>query len=228
MKNDSNKAISNAQDNNLLLEYYLDNPVIQWNRGILLVKDFQHKFIASNFNFKSFSGYAPLDLIGLSDSDMPWSESRDIYIKHEKDILSGRNYSVIEPLDGINRVNLFTQKDIIYNKQGMPAGTTATASVFNQSLEYGNLEGTSRTLKVSNFSEYNLTATESKVLYFVLKGFKRTRVSELAEISTSSFDFHIKNIKFKFSVETNDALIDFCYQNRIHDLFPVYILSPSL
>lgn len=221
-----NNTDFSSQDDSLLLEYYLDNPVIQWNRGILLVKDAQHRFVASNHNFKSFSGYSPTELIGLSDMDMPWAESKDIYLKHERDILSGSHYSVIEPLDGIKKVNLFTQKDIICNNQGEIAGTAATAAIFNQNLEYGNLEGMSKTLKVSNFSEYNLTATEARVLYFILKGFKRFRVSELAGISTSSFDFHMKNIKAKFHVETIDSLIDHCYQNRIHDLFPVYILTP--
>lgn len=223
----SNNAFLHSQDDNLFFDYYLDNPIIHWNRGILLVKDLQHRFVASNYNFKSFSGLTPTELIGLSDENMPWCETQEIYINHEKDILSGNNYSVIEPLNGLRKVNLFTQKDIIYNRQGIPSGTAATATIFSQCLEYGNLEGTARTLKVSNFSEYNLTATEAKVLYFLLKGFKRFRVSELAEISTSSFDFHVKNIKNKFSVETIDALIDFCYHNRIHDLFPVYILTAS-
>ncbi|WP_455427649.1 helix-turn-helix transcriptional regulator [Dryocola sp. LX212] len=223
-----NKPSFISQDDNLFLEYYLHNPVILWRQGILLVKDSSHRFIASNNNFKLFSGFSAKALIGLSDSDMPWGDSQDLYINHEKDVLSGNVYSVIEPLNGLSKVNLFTQKDIIYHQNGSPGGTMATAAIFNHHLEYGNLEGTSRSLKVSNFSEYNLTATESKVLYFILKGFKRARVAELAEISTSSFDFHIKNIKVKFSVDTFEALIDVCYQNRIHDLFPVHIISPHL
>lgn len=52
----------------------------------------------------------PQKIIGLSDLDMPWSEQAQIYIAHEKDILSGLNYSVIEPLPGLKKANLITRK----------------------------------------------------------------------------------------------------------------------
>jgi hypothetical protein len=112
------------------IEFYLKNPIIKHDVGILLVKDIQHRFVASNSGFSIFSGLPPENLIGLSDFDMPWSEQAKIYISHEKDILSGLSYNVIEPLLGIKRANLVTQKKIIYDQAIFATFSWAIANFF--------------------------------------------------------------------------------------------------
>lgn len=211
---------SRSQDEMVFFEWFCDHPVIFWNSGIMLVKDLEHRFIASNTIFSDFSGFSPKNIVGLSDEDMPWANSKDIYIGHENDIISGLDYSVIEPLDGIVKANLITKKSLIYNKRGLPSGTIANAVVFNGVIEYGNLAGTAVKMKVSDFSGYNLTASETKVLYFILKGFSRSKVAELALVSTSSYDFHVRNIKEKFGASTIDDVVFTCYKLGFHELIP--------
>lgn len=222
--NDSRVISHEHQGKELLFDWFCDYPIIHWNNGIMLVKNSNHEFIASNSIFSNYSGYNPKSLVGLNDEDMPWAENKDIYIKHEKDILSGLEYNVIEPLRGVVKTCLFTSKKVIYSKSGKPSGTIATAIVFNGSVEFGNLAGTAANMRVCDYSGFNLTVFESRVLFYLLKGFSRRKISELAGISTSSHDFHLMNIKEKFRVDTRDQLVFFCYQHGLHEFMPYHII----
>ncbi|MBW3808202.1 LuxR family transcriptional regulator [Aeromonas jandaei] len=204
------------------IEFYLKNPIIKHDVGILLVKDSQHRFVASNNAFSVFSGFSPEKIIGLSDLDMPWSEQSKIYISHEKDILSGLSYSVIEPLPGIKKANLITQKTIIYNRLGIPQGTIATALPLDTDVEFGNLAGKSDAIKVVDYG-LGLTTKESIVLYYALKGYKRTKVAEMAQMSTSSYDFHMRNLKEKFKADTTEQLKSIAYAQGLQDIMPFII-----
>lgn len=203
-------------------EFYLKNPIIKHSVGIVLVKDSQHRFIASNRNFSIYSGLSPERLIGLSDFDMPWNEQSEIYISHEKDILSGLSYSVIEPLPGIKNTNLVTHKKIIYDINGIPRGTIATALPLEMDINFCNLFGTSDIVKITGYG-LNLTKKESLVFYYFIKGFQRSQISNLANISTSSFDFHISNIKEKVGVNTTKELREMAYTRGFQDIIPFAI-----
>lgn len=207
------------------MEWFTQHPVIQWEAGILLVKDLAHRFVASNLTFQTYSGFLAKHLVGLSDEDMPWAENKDIYINHEKDILRGMDYSVVEPLKGLVKVNLLTHKRVIYTKTGHPAGTIATAIVFNSCVEYAHLSGNANRMKLTQYPGYNLTPTESRVLYFLLKGFSRRKVAEYAGISTVSYDFHLRNLKKKFQAETVDRLIAICFEKDFHEIIPCQFMA---
>lgn len=133
----------------------------------MLVKNLNHEFIASNAVFRNYSGFDPKSLVGLNDDYMPWAENKEIYINYERDILTGMDSNVIEPLSGVIKISLFTNKKVIYSKNGMPSGTIATAIVFNGSVEFGNASN----MKICDYSGFNLTIIESKVLFFYLKSF---------------------------------------------------------
>ncbi|WP_313683263.1 hypothetical protein [Pantoea sp.] len=93
--NNSRVIFHKPQDEELFFEWFCDHPIIHWGTGIMLVKNSNHEFIASNSVFSNHSGYTPKSLIGLNDEDMPWAENKDIYINHEKDILSGLEYNAM-------------------------------------------------------------------------------------------------------------------------------------
>ncbi|WP_108652013.1 helix-turn-helix transcriptional regulator [Dongshaea marina] len=203
------------------LEFYLDNPIIDFDVGILVVKDLEHRFIASNHKLTDYSGLHPEQLVGLRDLDMPWQDMAQIYTDHEKDILAGKQYQVIEPLQGLKSTNLLTRKVLLYDQHGKPAGTALNAMELNSDIEFAHLGGHSSNFKVCGYgAQYNLTPMESKVFYHFIKGRKRARVAELLGISTSSFDFHIRNIKHKFQVDSNQDLRYLAYQNKFEDIFP--------
>lgn len=206
------------------IEKFLLNPNITIDCGIILVKDTKHRFIASNTVFSRLAGKKTDSLIGLNDLDMPWADSASIYVNHEKDILRGDNYSVIEPLNGTTPVNLMTTKKVIYDATNKPAGTIATAVEITQNINFFNLAGKSESIKVCNYGkEYNLTAIESKVMYFLLKGLKRASIAENSGISLRSVDFHLTNLKRKFKADNTTELVILAYQKGYQDILPFTI-----
>jgi DNA-binding CsgD family transcriptional regulator len=206
------------------IEKFLLNPVITIDCGIILVKDIQHRFIASNGVFARLAGKKTDELIGLNDVDMPWADSADIYVSHEKDILRGDNYSVVEPLNGTTPVNLMTTKKVIYDAAGNPAGTIATAVEITQNINFFNLAGKSESIKICDYGDkYNLTAMESKVMYFLLKGLKRAAIAENTGISLKSVDFHLTNLKKKFMADNTTELVILAYQKGYQNILPFTI-----
>lgn len=206
------------------IEKFLLNPVITIDCGIILVKDIQHRFIASNGVFSRLAGKKTDELIGLNDVDMPWADSADIYVSHEKDILRGDNYSVVEPLNGTTPVNLMTTKKVIYDAAGNPAGTIATAVEITQNINFFNLAGKSESIKICDYGDkYNLTAMESKVMYFLLKGLKRAAIADNTGISLKSVDFHLTNLKKKFMADNTTELVILAYQKGYQNILPFTI-----
>lgn len=209
----------------LTIEFYANNPVIEHVPGILLVKDLQHRFIASNASFEEFSGFSPRQLVGLSDFDMPWSKHADIYISHEKDVLAGHDYSVIEPLPGLKRVNLATKKCIIYDRHGVPSGIIATSVPFEPTVELYSPTLKGDIIRIADCG-LGLTKTESIVLYLMLKGLKRSDVASRAQISASSYDFHVRNLKIKLKVSSTSEIIAAAYAQGLNDIIP-FVISRS-
>lgn len=207
------------------IETYADQPLIQAGGGIILVKDLNHRFVASNAVFSRFSGINPYKLQGLSDSDMPWAERSDIYTNHENAILSGETYNVLEPLPGVVKAFLHTSKEIIYDKNGLPAGTTATAIIMNGAIDFSNIAGTAKLIKVYPYQGVNLTANEAKVLFFILKGMKRRQISEVMNMSLANHDYYLRSIKLKFHTDSIVKLIEICIERGYHENFPFQIVT---
>ncbi|MGL5384915.1 MAG: helix-turn-helix transcriptional regulator [Serratia sp. (in: enterobacteria)] len=206
------------------IEYYIDNPVIPMCAGIALVKDLEHRFVASNGIFSQFSGVSPQKLQGLRDDDMPWAEQRDIYISHEKAILSGETYKVIEPLLGHSKSLIHTAKKIIYDSTGRPAGTFAMALLLDVAVEFNTLVSASRIKRIMNYGHYKLAPMEMKLLYFFLQGFSRGTISTLLNVSTSTYDSYIRNIKITFGVSSIVELKEKCISLGYHEVHPFQLL----
>ncbi|EHV2051932.1 helix-turn-helix transcriptional regulator [Salmonella enterica] len=213
-------SLLNAQESAPTIEYYIDNPVIPVCGGIALVKDLEHRFVASNCVFSQFSGVCPKKLQGLCDYDMPWAEQSDIYISHEKAILAGETYKVIEPLIGCTKSLIYTSKEIIYDLRGRPAGTSAMALILDGTVEFNNLVSTSRIQRVSAYGEFKLSPMEAKVLYNYLHGLKRTTISTMLNISIPTVDTYFRRIRVKFNVSSNVELVEMCIKNGYHEVFP--------
>lgn len=202
------------------IEYYIDNPVIPVCAGIALVKDLEHRFIASNCVFSQFSGICPKKLQGLCDYDMPWAEHSDIYISHEKAILAGETYKVIEPLIGCSKSLIHTSKEIIYDLNGRPAGTFAMALILDGAVEFNNLVSTSSIQRISTYGEFKLSPMEAKVLYHFLHGLKRSTISTMLNISIPTVDTYFRRIRVKLNVSSNVELVEMCIKYGYHEVFP--------
>lgn len=186
----------------LSIEYWRANPIIPWDCGILLVKDNQHRYIASNKNFQLYSGINPEELVGLTDVDMPWKEDADIYKFHEKNTMAGIENSVVEFLNGIKKTRLLTTRRIVYNSKGIPSGLFVTSVVIHSDVIFFNM---TRGKYYKN--NVKLTKSETKVLCFLLQGGTRSSASLKLGVSIKSYDHHLHNLKIKFSVDSVNQLI---------------------
>lgn len=213
-----------TQESAPTIEYYIDNPVIPACGGIALVKDLEHRFVASNCVFSQFSGICPKKLQGLCDYDMPWAEQSDIYISHEKVILAGETYKVIEPLIGCAKSLIYTSKEIIYDLRGRPAGTAAMALVLDGTLEFNNVIGASKIKRAMTYGEYKISPMEVKLLYFLLQGFSRGKISTLLNIRTSTYDGYMRNIKIAFGVSSVTELQEKCISLGYHEVYPFQLV----
>lgn len=221
---EGNLSLPDTQEPALTIEYYIDNPVIPACAGIALVKDLEHRFVASNCTFSQFSGVCPKTLQGLCDYDMPWAEYSDIYISHEKAILAGETYKVIEPLIGYSKSLIHTAKEIIYDLNGRPAGTYAMALILDGAAEFNNIVSTSRIKRVSTYGEFNLSPMEAKVLYHLLHGLKRASIANVLNVGLPTIDTHLRRMKIKFGVSSNVELIEVCIKSGYHEVFPFQIV----
>lgn len=217
-------SLHDAQDLAPTIEYYIDNPVIPVYAGIALVKDLEHRFVASNYVFSQFSGICSKKLQGLCDYDMPWAEHSDIYTSHEKAILTGETYKVIEPLIGCSKSLIHTSKEIIYDLNGRPAGTFAMALILDDTVDFNNIISTSRIKRVMTYGNYKLSPMEVKLLYFLLHGFSRGKISTLLNIRTSTYDGYIRNIKIVFGVSSVTELEEKCIDLGYHEVHPFQLV----
>lgn len=205
------------------IEFYLNYPLIPVDGGIYLVKDCEHRFVASNSFFSKFSGIKPEKLQGLCDFDMPWDEHSQMYIDHEKAILSGENYKVLEPLPGVENAFLHTSKSVLFDQKGRPAGTAAMALLVNGVLDFKNICGVSKNLKVTSYRDVELTANESCLLFYHLKGYNRNSIAEMMRINLSTYDYYMRCLKKKFAVRSTNDLVDVCVEKNYHEIYPFQI-----
>ena len=217
-------SLPDVQESAPTIEYYIDNPVIPASGGIVLVKDMEHRFVASNTVFSQFSGICPKKLPGLSDYDMPWAEQSGIYISHEKAILAGQKYKVIEPLIGCSKSLIYTSKKVIYDLSGRPAGTAAMALVLDGDIDFNNITGASKIKRAMTYGEYKISPMEVKLLYFLLQGFSRSKISTLLNIRTSTYDGYLRNIKIAFGVSSVTELEEKCISLGYHEVYPFQLL----
>ena len=221
----SNELALHTNENEPTIEFYHSNPLINAGPGIVLVKDINHAFIASNPFFSKFSGIQPNYLQGLNDLDMPWAEQSDLYISHENEVLSGESYSVIEPLDGLARSVLYTAKEVILDQYGNPAGTRAMAMQLNHPVDFENIISVSKTKKVASYGDYKLSQMETKVLYLLLHGIRRAKIAEKLNTSVVSIDTYLRRIRIKLGVSSNVTLIEKCVFLGFHETFPFQLVA---
>ncbi|HHQ4545253.1 TPA: LuxR C-terminal-related transcriptional regulator [Aeromonas veronii] len=207
------------------IEFYLDNPVIDYEPGILLVKDLQHRFVASSRGFEAYSGVSATQLVGLSDTDMPWRDYADMFVANEKETLSGLNYITIEPLHGLKCVTLITMRVIVYDSLGLPSGIASNSIPIDSNFDLSSLFSFGFVQKISK-NPLPLTKTESLVLHLVLLGIKRREISKQLNLTSSAYDFHIRNIKRKLNASSTSELVAIAHKLGLDGAVNFVIKAP--
>ncbi|MEI8593470.1 LuxR C-terminal-related transcriptional regulator [Photobacterium sp. SP02] len=211
------------------IEYFLENPIIDFPVGILFVKDKNYKLVACNRAYLELSGKSDFDeVIGKSDDDMPWKVFSRVYRTHDKDIIEGKSYDLFEPIIDATgeRFNLYVRKNPILDKSGKIAGIVANAMIFNF------FDGSSILKKSSGIVQNvscgvklkELTSKEKEVLFLFLNGHKRKFISDSLEISSKTFDTHISFIKEKLGCQSSNEIMIKGIELGLHKKAPESLL----
>lgn len=209
-------------------EYYQSNPLIRFDEGFLLVKDRNHRLVACNSCFLNMSGFASVEhVLGLTDDDMPWKEFSEIYQSHERDILSGSQYDLFEPIVDCNgkKYNLHIRKKIIKDINGNKSGIISHAMIFDYRYGTEIIKFSSNCYTVSHGGNIeDLSRKEREVVFLFLNGYKRKEASNYLSISPSTFDSHIVSIKNKLNCDSSHDLIVKGFQLGLKKKIPESIL----
>lgn len=212
------------------IEYFINKRVIDFPNGVLFIKDKNYKIVACNQEYIKLSGKPNIDeVIGCLDEDMPWKIFSQIYRSHDKDILSGSDYDIFEPIIDSNgeRFNLYVRKRRIFDIHGNVAGVAANA------MKFGFFDGAS-ILKQSPTMIHNiscgvtlkkLTLKEKEVLFLFLNGYKRKFISDSLGISIKTFDAHISIIKDKLGCQSSNELMIKGIELGLHKKAPETLLQ---
>ncbi|UTM59994.1 AraC family transcriptional regulator [Photobacterium sp. CCB-ST2H9] len=112
------------------IEYFLQNPFIPFPEGYLVVKNKKHQIVACNEAHQKLTGIREhAQMLGLTDDDLPWRSYASLYQMYEKDIMSGRQYSLRLPLIDVSGCvhQLYIKKQVILDQHGFIAGTVTHA-----------------------------------------------------------------------------------------------------
>jgi PAS domain-containing protein len=165
------------------MAWFRKNPVLPSFEGLLLAaKGLDNRFVSVNAEFAELAGLSPLEMIGKSDSDMPWADKAASYVHFENDILAGKQYSAIETLlraenphaETPENLRLLTVKSIIY-ENGQKAGVLIKAVVISSwiynLIRHSRMQEEVTPDSLSEYSGFGLNCHESCVLFYFLKGF---------------------------------------------------------
>ncbi|MCG9681552.1 LuxR C-terminal-related transcriptional regulator [Vibrio sp. Isolate23] len=194
-----------------------------------MVKDKEHRFVACNSQFLKMSGFSSVeDILGLTDFDMPWKEYSEIYQAHERDILSGSQYDLFEPIIDSKgkKHNLHIRKKIIEDSKGEIAGIIAHAMIFEYRYEMEMIKFSTNCFTISHGNNIeDLSKKEKEVAFLFLNGYKRQEASKYLSISPRTFDSHIVSIKNKLNCDSSHDLIIKGFQLGLKDKIPETILK---
>lgn len=204
------------------IEYYQAHPRLDIDGCVVVVRDLQHKFIASNLEFSQLSRRSPEQLVGLSDSQMPWKGAAHLFIANDLVTLCGGEDIIIERYPHLDDAILITKKTIVYGDR-IAAGVISVGLFFSGQYANKVLQTLQAITKVT-FRKKNLTKQEYLVLYLLTQGFKRSKIIEVGGFTASNYDFYVSQLKKKLGVDTTNQLIVMAYKVGANVALPgVYI-----
>lgn len=206
------------------IDSFIKNKIIDFPIGLAFVKDSNHRYIAVNRNFCDYAGMSIDRIIGSTDDYMPWANMAHVFINKEIEAMNEFSTTTIEQLSGANTDLMISKRKAVYDLSRSVKGVITFSlpiSEFNAANAF-ILKDIHHEVICYDYP-IKFTKKESLVLHFLSNGLKRSRVSEITGISTSSFDFHVKNIKLKINAKSIQDVIIFGKKNNMNKIIPFII-----
>ena len=193
-------------------------------------KDTKSRIINCNPLLAEYAGLKSVhNMIGKTDYDLCWSQSAHLFMKHEQDALSGKEYSTLIPLknsSGENKLFLHTKigkKDANNKIVGI---TCHSVEVFCPKWnEYMILLEKNSPIQVKQYYFHNenssqLTGREKEILFYIARGKSNKIIANALRLSVRTIEHYLENLKNKLHYKTRAELISFAIQNGFLAFLP--------
>ena len=200
------------------IEYYQARPRLEIKDCVVVVRDLQHQFIASNLAFSHYSSRSPEQLVGLSDSHMPWKSAAHLFIANDLDTLCGEESIIIEHYPHLDNAMLITKKSVVYS-DGLAAGVLSMGLPFNGQYVNSILQ-TIDSETQRTFRNKKLKKSEYLILYLLSQGHKHSKIITASKLTASNYDFYVSQLKIKLGVNTTNQLIVMAYKEGLNVALP--------
>ena len=216
-----------------------DTRLILLNQTIAY-KNADLEFIDFTDNLLAVAGVKHEDAIlgKRDDADFPWSVYADDYQAHDREALEGKIHCAITPFVGVD--------DEI---AGSVLCTRSKCNLDNKSvgvlihvlpLNNPNLNELVNKLRIIDppkldpnyyikrkLDTFQLTERESECLFYLLRGKSTKFIANILNISCRTIEFHIDNIKAKFSCRSKSELICTAMQKGYMTIIPDNVVNKN-
>ncbi len=223
-----------------MLQRYSTCPLFDQLPGYAAIKDLDARYVRANNKLSTLTGFAHQhDMIGLLDSDLKCqaAESANTYRKEDLDVIARDEAIQLMCFDNYANNDarlLHTVKSPLRDENGEICG------IMNQAQEL-TLDGMSRillrmndsllngrpvTFEIrENYHGINLSRRECECLFYLLRGFSATDISNTLNLSKRTIESYIENIKSKLKCDSKKQIFEKAHQLGFIHTLPISILQ---
>lgn len=206
---------------------------------LLVYKDKDLKITDCNQSFLDYTGFKDVtEVKGMIDEDFSHCKHPELYRAHEMEVLSGKNYGVIQPADDCHGRDfyIFNSKYSLTDKQGKITGigvmameVTATnvVEIVQWFLSHTPNIPTHLTMG-RNQSIIFLTKREHECLFYLLRGQPAPTIAKIMCLSKRTIETYVDQLKDKFLCDSKPELVAKAIHLGYMNDIPSHLLHTNL
>jgi len=214
-----------------------DSKLILLNQTIAYKKS-DLTFVNFTDNLLTVDGIKDEDaILGRRDDELPWCDFSVQYHAHDKDALAGKAYTTLVPFGNDTHSASYvmcnrSKCQLEDGSTGIYINVIPLADIYLQA-SINDLNKLDPNLNVhysinKHPTTINLTSKELEALFYVIRGKSAKFIADAMNISIRTAEFHIDNIKVKFTCRTKSELVSAAIQQGYMSVLPKNISSKSL
>lgn len=206
------------------------NHIVDALPGLCYWKDTKSQYLGCNQAVaKSLGMLSAKAIVGCQDTDLPWAQEAENYLKFDADVLQGKHVSMVEKiyLKHSGCCYAITRKSPIYNDLNKIEGIFGQAFLLSSAEVVNSIQDIYQQdrhlfdeVELSNYQVLDnfpsLTQRETECLFYFLRKYSAKNIAVHLGISARTVEQHIVSIKRKYHCATRAALLEFCFNKGLH------------
>jgi DNA-binding CsgD family transcriptional regulator len=176
-------------------------------------------------------------ILGKRDDELPWHVYSSQYHEHDRDALAGKAYTTLVPFGNDTNSAAYvmcnrTKCQLDDGATGIYINVIPLADIYLQAaindLQKSDPQLNNHYSINKNPANINLTSKELEALFYVLRGKSAKFIADAMNISIRTAEFHIDNIKIKFTCRSKNELICNAINQGYMSVLPKNISAKNL